>query len=53
MAKLKASLDEATIDGILKGGLHEFIDIFQFNLNVVDEAMYRSFFAFERRLEPR
>jgi hypothetical protein len=24
--------------------LHEFIDIFQFNLNIVDQVIYRSFF---------
>jgi hypothetical protein len=26
------------------GGLHEFIDVFQFNLNIVDQAIYQSFF---------
>lgn len=47
MAKLKAMLDDTDIDEILKGGLHEFIDAFQFNLNVVDDSIYRSFFAQE------
>lgn len=48
MAKLKESLDHADIDAVLNNGLHEFIDVVQFNLNVVDEALYRSFFALER-----
>jgi uncharacterized alpha-E superfamily protein len=29
---------------IISEGLHEFIDLFQFNLNLVDEAIYESFF---------
>ena len=48
MAKLKVMVDEADIDVILNNGLHEFIDIFQFNLNVVDESLYHSFFALEK-----
>lgn len=48
MKTLRNSLDKTDIDAILNSGLHEFIDVFQFNLNVVDEALYRSFFAFER-----
>lgn len=48
MAQLADSLDTTTIDTILNGGLHEFIDAFQFNLNVVDEALYRSFFVLEK-----
>ena len=47
MAILRDSLDDTDINTILNSGLHEFIDIFQFNLNVVDEAIYQSFFAFE------
>ena len=48
MAKLRAMVDDADIDLILNSGLHEFIDVFQFNLNVVDESLYRSFFAIEQ-----
>ena len=29
---------------IISAGLHEFIDIFQYNLNLVDEAIYATFF---------
>jgi len=29
---------------IISAGLHEFIDIFQANLNLVDEAIYESYF---------
>jgi len=46
LATLCTMLDDTTIETILQGGLHEFIDIFQFNLNVVDKRIYESFFAF-------
>ena len=45
MKKLQATLASTSVDKILSEGLHEFIDIFQFNLNVVDQAIYKSFFA--------
>ncbi len=41
---LEAMLDGANIDAVLRGGLHEFIDQFQFNLNVVDRSLDKSFF---------
>jgi len=44
MAKLESMLSSAAIDTILSNGLHEFIDVFQFNLNVVDQCVYQSFF---------
>ena len=44
MVKLQKMLSASKIDDILANGLHEFIDVFQFNLNVVDQAIYRSFF---------
>ncbi len=44
MAKLESMLSHSDIDTILGNGLHEFIDVFQFNLNVVDQAIYQSFF---------
>lgn len=45
MDKLQKTLASTSIDSVLGNGLHEFIDIFQFNLNVVDQAVYQSFFA--------
>jgi len=45
MAKLCKTLASTSIETVLGNGLHEFIDIFQFNLNVVDQAIYGSFFA--------
>ncbi len=36
MTKLKKTLASTSIETVLGNGLHEFIDIFQFNLNVVD-----------------
>ncbi len=48
MAKLCASIDNASMNEILNNGLHEFIDMFQFNLNVIDEVLYQSFFNLEK-----
>lgn len=45
MTKLCTMLQNTEIDTVLKNGLHEFIDVFQFNLNVVDQTIYDSFFA--------
>ena len=45
MKKLQKILSATAIQTVLSNGLHEFIDIFQFNLNVVDHAIYSSFFA--------
>lgn len=47
MEKLMAMLDNTSIDDILKNGLHEFVDMLQFNLNVVDASLYQSFFSLE------
>ncbi|MCZ4279902.1 alpha-E domain-containing protein [Kiloniella laminariae] len=47
-ARLEKMLDEADLDTILSKGLHEFVDAFQFNLNVIDQSLYKSFFALER-----
>ncbi len=42
--KLQDMLAATSVDAVLAGGLHEFIDVFQFNLNIVDQAIFRSFF---------
>lgn len=44
MSKLQQMLLVTDVDRVLADGLHEFIDVFQFNLNVVDQAIYKSFF---------
>ena len=44
MAKLQQMLLLTNVDKVLAEGLHEFIDVFQFNLNIVDQVIYRSFF---------
>lgn len=44
MTKLQHMLATTEIETVLANGLHEFIDVFQFNLNVVDDAVYHSFF---------
>lgn len=57
MAKLFEMLKNSNVDQVLNNGLHEFIDIFQFNLNVVDQSIYESFFALQEvdaaKLGPR
>lgn len=45
MKKLQHLLVTADLNEILAHGLHEFIDLFQFNLNVLDQSIYQSFFA--------
>lgn len=47
MEMLETMVLGADIDIVLHAGLHEFVDAFQFNLNVVDESLYHSFFAIE------
>ena len=44
MQKLQRSMQTTNIDMVTNNGLHEFIDVFQFNLNVVDLAISNSFF---------
>ena len=45
MKKLQATLASSSVGQVLSEGLHEFIDVFQFNLNILDQAIYKSFFA--------
>jgi len=47
MRKLLKSLSSTSVDAVLAAGLHEFIDIFQFNLNIVDRAIHQSFFELQ------
>jgi len=44
MAILNKTLQSSDASQIISTGLHEFIDVFQYNLNLVDEAIYESFF---------
>ncbi len=43
--KLKKSFDSTSVETILHNGLHEFIDVFQFNLNIIHASIHKSFFA--------
>ncbi len=47
LAALCHDLDRATVDEILTGGLHEFLDTMQTRLNAVGDGVYRSFIALE------
>lgn len=44
---LQKSLDDTNMETVLGNGLHEFIDVIQFNMNIVDTALYESFFSLE------
>jgi uncharacterized alpha-E superfamily protein len=48
IGRLRSELDYAQIAELVRGGLHEFIDDFQINLNSIGEAVYESFFAMRR-----
>jgi len=43
---LRAELDYADIQEIIKNGLHEYLDNFEAKLNSVGEALFSVFFAF-------
>jgi len=45
LGKLKAQLEFADINDIFEGGLHEYVDGFQKELNEVSVAIYDSFFS--------
>jgi uncharacterized alpha-E superfamily protein len=45
LGQLRSELDYAQIADIIGRGLHEFIDSFQKNLNVVGDAIHTTFFA--------
>jgi uncharacterized alpha-E superfamily protein len=44
MAILCKTIHTSDASHIISAGLHEFIDVFQYNLNLVDEAIYESYF---------
>lgn len=44
MAILVQKIHGADAAHIIASGLHEFIDVFQYNLNLVDEALYETYF---------
>jgi uncharacterized alpha-E superfamily protein len=45
LSLLGSQFDFAYIDDIIEEGLHEFVDRFQTRLNLVDDAVYQTFFA--------
>lgn len=48
MGRLRSSLDYADVGEIMRGGLHEFIDDFQIQLNEVGQAIADDFFVRDR-----
>jgi len=45
LGRLCAELEYITIDEIIQGGLHEFLDHLQVEFNRLDDAIFRTFFA--------
>ena len=45
LGQLRSELDFADINEIIEGGLHEFVDGFQTQLNSVGQAIFETFFA--------
>ena len=45
IGRLRSELDYTTIQEVIDGGLHEFIDAYQAQLNLVGDAIYETFFA--------
>jgi uncharacterized alpha-E superfamily protein len=45
LGRLRAELDFADIEDCIAGGLHEFVDRFQAELNRVGDAIFETFFA--------
>jgi uncharacterized alpha-E superfamily protein len=45
LGRLRAQLDYTQIGEIIEQGLHEFIDAFQLQLNLVGDAIHETFFA--------
>ncbi|QDU82729.1 hypothetical protein Pla110_44910 [Polystyrenella longa] len=50
MGRLCSSMDYTTIEDIIQHGLHQYIDDFQQQLNVVGEAVREDFFTFEQKI---
>lgn len=44
MKQLQSLLLTTNLNNILSHGLHEFLDLFQFNLNIIDQSIHQSFF---------
>jgi uncharacterized alpha-E superfamily protein len=45
LGRLRAELDFGDLEDCLAGGLHEFLDLFQAQLNRVGDAIFETFFA--------
>jgi len=52
LSRLGSQFDFAYIDDIIEEGLHEFIDRFQTRLNLVDDAIFETFFAIRPLVQP-
>ena len=48
LGQLGSDLEFTTVDEIIRGGLHEYIDQFQTRLNQTAQAIFDRFFAFKR-----
>ena len=51
VGRLRSELEYLTVEEIMKGGLHEFLDNLQVRFNEVGEAIFQDFFAIDEELE--
>lgn len=52
IGRLRSDMDYTPIDDVLNRGLHEFIDDFQQRLNLIDTAIFETFFALRSLPQP-
>ena len=52
MGMLRAELDFTSVDRIIRGGLHEYLDSLQVKMNAVGDGLLDDFFATAARSEP-
>jgi uncharacterized alpha-E superfamily protein len=45
ITRLNRTMETSNAAHVISGGLHEFIDLLQVNLNLVDESVHQSYFA--------
>ncbi len=45
LGRLRSEMDYGEIDQIIAGGLHEYLDEFQLNMNEIGAAVFETFFA--------
>lgn len=53
LGRLRSELDYADKQRVIEGGLHEVLDLLQKKLNLIDDAIYDTFFALQPQQQQR